>query len=340
MEFCVSPRGNKVYTGLVVMGKSDLIEYMVAALEDEISKAIGNRTDVDIYDMFDQTFLDLKEAVVGALSEKAKEADRFFSFKKGVSFPQNPILFNTVKYELSCAVEPSSKVQAADYHIKLQGIFTAFQLDKIKSLHPVIIGIGATGGYTAQFFARIGVKGITLIDPDVFEPSNIGRTPFCCVDSIGRKKVDVAKENLEKINPYLYVETYDEKVSLKLLEEVCGDRQFLHDACDDPAARAMIHRYGRDNGKICFTTGCCGNEGRFTTFFPEDPYWENVFPSLTHQFGVNINPLMPVLVASERVNNNIKLLTGTGEIVRYPYLLTINLFRRNPIVIRKLTPHS
>lgn len=321
------------------MDKSDLLEYMVTVLQGELAKAAEERTDVDIYGIFDQAFLDLREAVVGALCEKAKEVDPYFSFSKGVSFPQNPILFNTVKYELSCALEPSSKVGAADYHVKLQGIFTAPQLEKIKSLHPVIIGVGATGEYTAQFFARLGTKGITLIDPDVFEPSNIGRTPFCCIDSIGRKKVDITKENLEKINPYLCVEIYDEEVSLELLEEVCCDKQFLHDACDDPAARALIHRYGRKNDKICFTTGCGGNEGRFTTFFPEDPYWEDVLPPLTHRFGVNINPLLPVLVATERVNNNIKLLTDAGEVVRYPYLLTINLLRRNPITIRKLIPH-
>jgi len=323
----------------MVRDRSDILKYMVTVLEGELAKVTEERTDVDLYGVFDETFLDLREVVVGALCEKAKEADPYFSFRKGVSFPQNPILFNTVKYELSCALEPDSEVGVDDYHAKLQGIFTAPQLEKVKSLHPVIIGIGATGEYTAHFFARLGVEGITLVDADVFEPSNIGRTPFCYVDSIGRKKVDVARENLEKINPYLCVETYDEKVSLELLEEVCRDKQFLHDACDDPAARALVHRYGRKNDKICFTTGCCGNEGRFTTFFPEDPCWEDVFPPLTHQFGVNINPLVPALVAVERVNNNIKFLTGAGEAIRYPYLLTVNLFRRNPIVIRKLTAH-
>jgi molybdopterin/thiamine biosynthesis adenylyltransferase len=313
-----------------------LVRGMALVLKMELEKRIGEgKTDIDLHGLFDnETLLDLRETAIKALCERAKEVDPKFVFRRGTL---NAIVFNRVDYQIPSEPETRPNVESEDYQTKLQGIFTALQLEKIKSLHPVIIGAGATGANAAHFFARLGIRGITLIDPDVFEPSNIGRTPFCDVNSIGMKKVEVVKENLEKINPYLSIETHDEKVSFDLLEKVCGDKEFLHDACHDPEARALVHRFGRENKKICFTTACFGKEGRFTTFFPEDPYWEEVFDSTRRYTRLNIHPLLPALLAAERVNTNIKILTGVGDIIRYPYILTVNLFRKNPFIIRRLT---
>jgi len=70
--------------------------------------------------------------------------------------------------------------------------------------HIAIVGCGSIGGAVADIAARTGVGTLTLIDPDVVSPENIGRhvlTPH----AIGERKADALSSHLVSINPELVV---------------------------------------------------------------------------------------------------------------------------------------
>ena len=58
---------------------------------------------------------------------------------------------------------------------RLEAIVGEENLNKIKKLKVLIIGLGGVGGYAIESLVRCGVENITLVDGDTIKPSNINR---------------------------------------------------------------------------------------------------------------------------------------------------------------------
>lgn len=74
-------------------------------------------------------------------------------------------------------------------------------LNKLKSSHVAVFGIGGVGGYVAEALARCGIGSFTLIDNDTVSVSNINRQIIATADTVGKYKTDVMKERILSINP-------------------------------------------------------------------------------------------------------------------------------------------
>ncbi len=84
-------------------------------------------------------------------------------------------------------------------------------VDKLKKAKVAVYGIGGVGSFVVEGLARAGIGNLVLIDPDVILPSNINRQIHAYHETIGRKKIEVMKERILKINPELIVDIYDTK---------------------------------------------------------------------------------------------------------------------------------
>ncbi len=69
-----------------------------------------------------------------------------------------------------------------------------------------IVGIGAVGGHVAEGLARAGIGSFRLVDFDTIHASNINRQIMALDTTIGRLKVEVARERIAAINPQCQVE--------------------------------------------------------------------------------------------------------------------------------------
>ena len=65
------------------------------------------------------------------------------------------------------------------------------------------------GCYAVEALARCGVGSLTLVDHDVVSATNINRQLFALHSTIGRKKVQVAKERIRDIDENILVHTYE-----------------------------------------------------------------------------------------------------------------------------------
>ena len=72
-------------------------------------------------------------------------------------------------------------------------------------------GLGGLGSAIAIALARIGVGKLILVDFDVVEPSNLNRQQYF-IHQIGVPKVEALQKNIATINPYVKVQTYQEKL--------------------------------------------------------------------------------------------------------------------------------
>ena len=82
-------------------------------------------------------------------------------------------------------------------------------IENLKQSCVMIVGVGAVGGYCLEALARAGIGKFILVDFDVFEESNINRQILATSDSLGQKKVEVAKLRVLNINPQSDVLTID-----------------------------------------------------------------------------------------------------------------------------------
>jgi tRNA A37 threonylcarbamoyladenosine dehydratase len=80
---------------------------------------------------------------------------------------------------------------------------------KLAKLHKgrvAIIGLGAVGSYAVEALARAGVGQLLLVDCDVIDETNINRQLYALHSTIGRDKVELARERVLDINPDCKVE--------------------------------------------------------------------------------------------------------------------------------------
>ena len=81
-------------------------------------------------------------------------------------------------------------------------------LRKLHNSSVAIFGIGGVGGYVAEALARAGVGTLDLIDNDTVNITNLNRQIIALHSTIGKYKVEVAKERINDINPRIIVNTY------------------------------------------------------------------------------------------------------------------------------------
>jgi sulfur carrier protein ThiS adenylyltransferase len=110
---------------------------------------------------------------------------------------------------------------------------------RIKKSVVGIAGLGGLGSAVAIALARIGVGRLILVDFDVVEPSNLNRQQYF-IHQIGMPKVEALQENLSKINPYVRVHTYNEKLDRKNVERIFKEAEVVVEAFDRADEKAML----------------------------------------------------------------------------------------------------
>ena len=118
---------------------------------------------------------------------------------------------------------------------------------------------GGVGSYTIEALARSGIGNITLIDNDVVDITNINRQLIADTTTIGKPKVEVAKERLLKINPNVKLTTYqlfyDETKANELLN---SNYDYIVDAIDSVSSKlSLVEEAYKQNIPIisCMGTG-------------------------------------------------------------------------------------
>lgn len=87
-------------------------------------------------------------------------------------------------------------------------LFGKESMEKFSKSRVAVFGIGGVGGYTVEALARSGIGTLDLIDDDKICLTNINRQIFATRSTVGKYKVDVAKERILDINPDAVVNTY------------------------------------------------------------------------------------------------------------------------------------
>lgn len=114
-------------------------------------------------------------------------------------------------------------------------------LEKIKNLNILIVGIGGVGGYTFESLVRSGIQNITIVDFDTIDSSNLNRQIITDTSNIGNAKVLEAKKRATKINADINVNALQMFLDENNINEIIlSDFDYVVDACDSVSAKVLL----------------------------------------------------------------------------------------------------
>ncbi len=201
-------------------------------------------------------------------------------------------------------------------YVRNRGSFeTGDQLTLAKST-AAVIGCGGLGGYAVMMMARAGIGTVRIVDPDVFEESNLNRQAFAATDTLGMHKTVAAATALNEVNPAVRIIEYREAFNFANASQILDGADVCVDALDNLPDRKMLLYHTRQL-KIPLVHGAiAGFEGQVMTFFPDKDSGQSLFDtaeSANAESVLGVLPVTPVFVASLQVMEVIKILLKKGQ---------------------------
>lgn len=128
-------------------------------------------------------------------------------------------------------------------------------MERLRGSFVVVCGAGAVGGYAIEALVRAGVGRLRVVDADVFGESNLNRQVLATVDTIGRRKAEVAGERARSINPDIVFEPVCSMVSPDTIPEILsGNPDAVVDAIDTIGFKTELLRAVADSSVRTFSS--------------------------------------------------------------------------------------
>lgn len=136
--------------------------------------------------------------------------------------------------------------------------------ERLNAASVILFGVGGVGGYAFEALVRGGIGHITVVDGDCVNASNINRQIIATVDSIGKKKVDVAIERARMISPETDVKAIDMFYLPENADEIdLSGYDYIIDAIDTVSAKIEIARRASIDSVPLIS--CMGTANRIST---------------------------------------------------------------------------
>jgi molybdopterin/thiamine biosynthesis adenylyltransferase len=185
-----------------------------------------------------------------------------------------------------------------------------------------VIGCGGLGGHVLLMLSRIGIGALVVVDPDIFDESNLNRQAFANSDTIGMHKTIVAATDINLINPAVTVIQFQTAINHFNVSQIINDSDVVVDALDNIADRKILNSACRQK-KIPIVHGAiAGFEGQVISIFPEDGGYNDLFdnsgdkdnhPDMNAESLMGVPSITPVFIASLQAMEVVKILLNRGN---------------------------
>lgn len=191
---------------------------------------------------------------------------------------------------------------------------------KLKAASALIIGTGGLGSPVALYLAAAGVGRIGLVDYDVVDSSNLQRQIIHGTGTLGKRKVESAKNRLLDLNPLIQVDAYDEPFTSANAMQIAKNYDVLIDCTDNFPTRYLSNDVCVFLGKPNVYGSIYRFDGQASVFFAkEGPCYRCLFPEPPPPDLVpscaegGVLGVLPATIGSIQASESLKLLLGIGE---------------------------
>ena len=158
-------------------------------------------------------------------------------------------------------------------------LFGKDAMERLYHARVAVFGIGGVGGYTVEALARSGVGTLDLIDDDRICLTNLNRQILATRKTVGKCKVDVAKERILEINPNAVVNLYKTFYAPQTAEQFdFSQYDYVVDAIDTVTGKLELVEQAQRAGVPIISCMGAGNKLDPTAFEVADIYETSICP--------------------------------------------------------------
>jgi len=189
-------------------------------------------------------------------------------------------------FELPATLNADAKERYAR-HLLMPNVGEKGQL-KLMNSKVLCIGAGGIGSPVAMYLAAAGVGTLGIVDHDVVDRSNLQRQILHREDTIGKPKVESARQTLNGLNPTINVVAHQEHIDANNVEELLGKYDLVVDGSDNIPTRYLINDACVRLGIPNVHGAVFRFEGQVTVFWPgrkkdPGPCYRCLFPTPSNQ---------------------------------------------------------
>lgn len=210
--------------------------------------------------------------------------------------------------------------------------------EKLKKAKVLIIGAGGLGCPILQYLAAAGVGNLGLVDDDVVDISNLHRQILYSENDIGRKKVEVAVEKLNILNPHVELTPYALRLTTENAESIFAHYDIIVDGSDNFPTRYLVDAVCARLKKPLVFGSIFKFDGQLSVFhyqgasgyshlFPEPPA-EDEAPNCS---DIGVLGVLPGIIGSYMAVEVIKVITAKGEVLAGK-LKTVDIFNNTTLI--------
>jgi adenylyltransferase/sulfurtransferase len=219
-----------------------------------------------------------------------------------------------------------SKEELARYNRHI--IIPEFGLEaqqKLKAAKVLVVGSGGLGSPVLLYLAAAGIGTIGIVDFDVVDDSNLQRQVLFGVESVGRSKVEAAKQRLEALNPHINLILYNTQLTSQNALDIIKDYDVVADGTDNFPTRYLVNDAAVLLGKTNVYASIFQFEGQVSVFNYRNskgelgPNYRDLYPTPPPPGLVpscaegGVLGVLPGIIGSLQALEVIKVVTGVGE---------------------------
>ncbi|TXF96205.1 tRNA cyclic N6-threonylcarbamoyladenosine(37) synthase TcdA [Massilia arenae] len=135
-------------------------------------------------------------------------------------------------------------------------------LERFRSAHVCVIGVGGVGSWVVEALARSAVGRLTLIDLDNVAESNINRQIQALSSTVGMAKIEALKQRIAQINPFCQVTLVEDFIDPENIQAMIGDKDvdYVVDAIDSVKPKAALIAWCSANKMPLVVVGGAGGQ--------------------------------------------------------------------------------
>jgi adenylyltransferase/sulfurtransferase len=213
----------------------------------------------------------------------------------------------------------SSEVLRYSRHLILPEVGMEGQL-KLKAGKVLAVGAGGLGSPLTLYLAAAGVGTIGIVDFDSVDLTNLQRQILHSTESVGRPKLESAKNRLQALNPEVQIELHETRLTSENALDILRNYDVIVDGTDNFPTRYLVNDACVLLGKPNAYGSIFRFEGQASVFgMPDGPCYRCLYPEPPPPGLVpscaegGVLGILPGIIGVIQATETVKLLLGIGE---------------------------
>ena len=192
--------------------------------------------------------------------------------------------------------------------------------EKLTRAKVLIIGVGGLGCSAAQHLVASGVGIIGLLDYDLVDLTNLNRQILYTEEDVGKRKVEVARQALLKLNDQVQINTYFEQLTFDRAISLSRDYDIIIDGTDNFQTKYMINDACVISNTPWVYASLYKYQGQLSVFnYQEGPSYRCLYPEISSKNisceEIGVLGALPGILGTLQAVEVIKIVLQIGEVL-------------------------